>query len=212
MPPLLRPLLRPLPWWAVLSAVVAPAALIGGWLYAGASVSGYDPVRQPISDLAAGDAPGRWVMTVALVVTGIAHVVTAVGLRPADGVGRSILGVGGVATLIGAWIPNTHVGHNYVGHMIVTYMGFAALSLWPAVIARNVPGAPLVLRPTFGKSLAITLGVLVLITVADIVTGGATLGFRERLATSAQAVTPLLVVLGLVRIPVRSLPEPLLHP
>ncbi len=60
-----------------------------------------------VSSLAAGDAPDRWIMTLALFVTGLALVVTAVGLRPADGAGRGLLWVGGVATLAGAWIPNT---------------------------------------------------------------------------------------------------------
>ncbi|MDQ6641386.1 MAG: DUF998 domain-containing protein, partial [Actinomycetota bacterium] len=59
--------ISPMPWWGVASAVVAPVALIGGFLYAGSRVPGYDPVRSTISDLAAGDMPGRWLMTTALV-------------------------------------------------------------------------------------------------------------------------------------------------
>ena len=47
--------------------------------------------------------------------------------------------------------------------------------------------------------MAITLGVLVLLTVAEIVTGGATLGLRERVLTTAQALVPLAVVLGCSR-------------
>ena len=198
--------LRPLPWWALVSATVAPVAYIGGWLYAAARTNAYDPVRSSVSDLAAGNAPHRWIMTLALLVAGLALLVTALGLRPADGAGRALLGVGSVAMLIGAWIPNTHVGHNYVGHMIATYLGFAALSLWPAVIARNVPGAPLVLRPTFGKTAAIVMGLLVLVTVADIITGGVTLGLRERVLTTAQLLIPLVVALGVAHQPSPALP------
>lgn len=205
-----RPL-RPLPWWALLSAFVAPVAYVGGWLYAGAITTGYDPVRSSVSDLAAADAPHRWVMTTAIVVTGLAYLVTAVGLRPADAAGRTLLVVGGVATLIVAWIPNTHVGHNIVGHMIVTYLAFTSLSLWVAVIARNIPGAPLVLRPTFGKTAALGMGVLFLVTVADIITGGATLGLRERILTTAQQLVPLVVALGVVRLPVPLTPQPVLN-
>jgi len=182
------------PWWVLASAVLAPVALIGGYLYAGSLVSGYDPVRSTISDLAAENAPNRWVMTLGLVLTGLAHVVTAVGLRPADPAGRALLGVGGVATLIVAWIPNNFMGHNFVGHMIAAYLAFGALSAWPAVIARNVPHAPMVLRRRFGQVTASMLGVLVLVTLADIITGGATLGLRERVLASAQALVPLLVV------------------
>ena len=63
-------------------------------------------------------------MTAALVVTGLAYIVTAIGLRPADGAGRTLLGVGGAAVLLTAWIPNDTQGRNEVGHMIATYMAF----------------------------------------------------------------------------------------
>lgn len=196
--PVRLPALPRIPWWGRLSAVVAPVALTGGWLWAGATTRGFDPVRQTISDLAAVDAPSRWVMTTALVLTGLAHIVTAVGLRPADVAGRVLLAVGGVATLIVAWIPNSVAGRNAVGHMIAAYLAFATLSVWPAVIALNRPDVPMVLRRRFGQVLAIGLGLIVLLTVADIVTGGATLGLRERLLATAQALAPLAVVVGLV--------------
>ena len=194
--PVTPPPLDPVPWWGTTAAVVAPVALIGGWMWAGAITPGYDPVRQTISDLAAADAPTHWLMTAALVVTGLAYIVTAVGLRPADGAGRALLGVGGVGVLLTAWIPNTTEGRNEVGHMIVAYLAFLALTVWPAVIARNRPDAPLVLRPRFGQMVAIGLGVLVLLTFAEIVTGGSTLGLRERVLAGAQSVVPLVVVLG----------------
>ena len=194
--PVTPPPLDPVPWWGTTAAVVAPVALIGGWTWAGAITRGYDPVRQTISDLAAADAPTHWLMTAALVVTGLAYIVTAVGLRPADGAGRALLGVGGVGVLLTAWIPNNTEGRNEVGHMIVAYLAFLALTVWPAVIARNRPDAPLVLRPRFGQVVAIGLGVLVLLTFAEIVTGGSTLGLRERVLAGAQSVVPLVVVLG----------------
>jgi len=192
------PTLPRIPWWGRVSAVVAPAALTGGWLWAGAITRAYDPVRSTISDLAAVEAPTHWLMTTALVLTGLAHIVTAVGMRPADVAGRFLLGLGGGATLIVAWIPNTVAGRNVVGHMIAAYLAFGALSVWPAVIAVNRRDAPLVLRRRFGQQVAIGLGLLVLITVADIVTGGATLGLRERVLATAQAIVPLVVVGGCV--------------
>jgi hypothetical membrane protein len=197
--PLARlPALPRVPWWGTVSAVVAPVALTGGWLLAGGSTRGYDPVRSTISDLAAGDAPTHWLMTIALVVTGLAHIVTAVGMRPADVIGRVLLAAGGVATLLVAWIPNAVAGRNVVGHMIVTYLAFALLSVWPAVIAVNRPDAPFVLRRRFGQVVALVLVALVLVAIADIITDGATLGLRERLLATAQALAPLAVVLGLV--------------
>ncbi len=188
-----------IPWWGVGAAVVAPVAFIGGWWYAGSLAPGYDNISSGISDLAAVAAPHRWVMTLALVITGVSYLVTAIGVRPADIAGRGLLAVGGLATLLLAWIPNHVVGHSSVGHMIPTYLAFASLSVWPAVIARNEPNPPLVLRPRFGLALSLCLLALVVAVVADIVTGGATLGLRERLLTSAQSLAPLVVVLGTVR-------------
>ncbi|MDQ2758615.1 MAG: DUF998 domain-containing protein [Actinomycetota bacterium] len=200
--------LRPVPLWAVLAAAVAPVALMAGWLTAGATTPGYDPVRSSVSVLAAGDMPTRWVMTAAFVVTGLAYLVTAVGLRPADGAGRGLLGVGGVAMLVMAWIPNAHAAHNSLGHMIPSYIAFVSLSIWSAVVARNVPGAPTVLRPRFGQVTAIVLFLLFVVLVADIVTGGATLGLRERVLLTAQSIVPLVVVLGVVRLPSPVVSEP----
>jgi len=39
-------------------------------------------------------------MTTGLILTGLAHIVSAVGMRPADVAGRFVLGVGGAATLV----------------------------------------------------------------------------------------------------------------
>jgi hypothetical membrane protein len=190
------PSLPRVPWWGVAAAVVAPVALVGGWWWSASLTPGYDPIRQPVSDLAAGDAPTRWLMTAALVCTGVAYIVAAVGLRPADGAGRGLLGAGGAAVLLTAWSSNATAGRNGVGHMIATYLAFVTLTVWPAVIARNRPDAPLVLRRRFGQVVALALGVLVLLTVAEIVVGGSTLGLRERTLTTAQALVPLVVVLG----------------
>ena len=188
--------LERVPWWGFAAALLTPVALVGGWLAAGGLVSGYDPVRASVSDLAAADSPSRWLMAAALVLTGLGYATSAVGLRPADVAGRGVLFVGGVGVLLTAWIPNATAGRNSVGHMIVTYLSFIALSVWPAVIARNRPDAPLVLRRRFGQVVTIVLGVLLLLTVAEIVVGGATLGLRERVLTTAQAVVPLVVALG----------------
>lgn len=194
--PVRDPLPR-IPWWGLVSAVVAPIAYIGGWWWAGSITPRFDPISSTVSDLAALGAPNRWLMTTALVVTGLAHIVTAVGMRPADPAGRSLLAVGGVATLLVAWLPNSVVGHNVVSHMLATYLALAALTLWPAVIARNRPDMPVVLRPRFGQILTLGMAVLAVITLADIVTGGATLGLRERALTTVQVLAPLVVVLGI---------------
>ena len=50
------------------------------------------------------------------------------------------------------------------------------------------------------------MGLLVLVTVADIITGGVTLGLRERVLTTAQLLIPLVVALGVAHQPSPALP------
>uniref|UniRef100_UPI0020291B9B DUF998 domain-containing protein n=1 Tax=Actinotalea sp. C106 TaxID=2908644 RepID=UPI0020291B9B len=89
---------RQIPWWAVTSAVTAPIAMIGGFLLAEALQTGFDPVEETISALAATTATAPGVMTAGLAVTGACHVITALGLHGAPRAGRVVLAVGAVAT------------------------------------------------------------------------------------------------------------------
>jgi hypothetical membrane protein len=116
--------------WAVLSSLLAPVALIGGWTVAAAVHPGFDQVRYTISALAAVGAPHRWIMTTGLAVVGVCHVVTAAGLPDARTAGRVLLAVGGVASIAVAALPQPANGHELAAAVV-----FGALSIWPAVAA-----------------------------------------------------------------------------
>ena len=80
------------PRTAVLSATTAAVALIGGWTWAAAvQPEGFDPRVESISALAASATAHRWVMATALVITGLAHIVTAWALVPARPVAGRVL-------------------------------------------------------------------------------------------------------------------------
>ena len=80
------------PGWGVVTSTAAPVLLIGGWTLAAAlRPDPFDSVKLTISDLAALDAPNRWVMTAALVGVGVAHVGTALALHPAAPAARWLL-------------------------------------------------------------------------------------------------------------------------
>ena len=69
---------------ALASATTAVVALVGGWTWAAMrQPDGFDPVRESISALAAVETPHRWIMTVALVVTGLARAWARRGVRVA---------------------------------------------------------------------------------------------------------------------------------
>jgi len=173
--------------WAMVSATLAPIALIGGWSLAESrQPPGYDPVRDSISALAAHGATDRWTMTAGLTVLGVCHVVTASGLTEARAGGRALLTLGGVATVLVSALPQPAGGH-----VVAATIAFVALALWPA--AALVPG-----RRIAGV-VATTALFALLAWLAVQLRGGDLLGLSERILAAAEAVWPLAVALTLVR-------------
>ena len=187
--------MRKVPWWALLSAAMAPVFLVGGWTLAAAlQPAGYNPVRDTISALAGLGAADRWVMTIGLAALGICHLVTALGLRPAAGVGRLFLVVGGVATVLVAVFPVPRSGTSDI-HRVVAGIGFATLTLWPALACRRGRPLPWGLRPLVSIVAAtVLLGLLAWFTV-ELSAEGVRIGLTERLLAGSQALWPLVVVL-----------------
>ena len=103
---------------AVISASVAAVSLVGGWTWAAGLQTGFDSRAETISALAASATPHRWVMTSALVVTGLAHVVTAWALGDARRGGRLALAGAGVATLAVAALPLPSRAESATGHVV----------------------------------------------------------------------------------------------
>jgi len=188
----LDPVEDQVPRWAVASAVAAPVLLIGGWAIAEVrQPSGYSPVRDTISALAATGASDRWLMTSALAGLGICHVVTALGLHPARRPGRIVLACGGTATvLVAAFAQPAH--GNSVLHTIAAMVAFISLGAWPIFAARHRPCAPLLTRVTSAMA---TVGLLSLVVWFAAEVHGGQRGLAERAAASAQALWPLAVVL-----------------
>jgi hypothetical membrane protein len=184
----------PVRWWALVSSSLAPVALVGGWtLAAGLQPGGFDSTVETISALAARDAADRWLMTTALLCVGVCHVVTALGLPGAATAGRTVLGIGGVATMLVAAFPLPASGPA-PAHAVAAGLAFAALAVWPALAWRRGNGNPAVLRPAASCTAALVLLGLVAWFAVTLSTGDQ-VGLTERLAAGAQACWPLLVVL-----------------
>src|SRR5882757_6635923 len=187
--------MRPVAWWAVLSASCAPVFLIGGWtLAASRQPPGYDPAVETISALAARGASDRWVMTGALAALGACHAVTALGLRPAAPYGRLLLAGGGVATVLVAAFPLPD-GGTCVRHTVAAGISFTALALWPALACRRGPAIPALLRPPAAVP-ATALLVGLASGFALQLHGGTRIGLVERVLAAAEAMWPLLVAVA----------------
>jgi hypothetical membrane protein len=174
---------------------MAPVFLLGGWTLAAAlQPAGYSSVRDTISALAGLGATDRAVMTIGLAGLGICHVVTALGLRPAERFGRLLLTIGGVATVLVAVFPVPRVGTSDV-HRLVAGIALVMLGLWPALAWRRGRPMPWGLRPLVSTVAATVLLGLLSWFAAQLYAGGPQVGLTERLVAGAEALWPLVVVL-----------------
>lgn len=168
--------------------------MIGGWLLAESLQASFDPVTETISALAVATRTAPQVLGVALAVTGVAHVVTSIGLRPLRPLARGVLALGGVATLAVGLLP---VDLHPVPHGVAAGIGFGALALWPALMLRR--DGSTVERPLPALGLTAVLTALVVVFVLYLASGTGPIGLTERLAAGAQSLTPLIVLLALRR-------------
>ncbi len=183
---------HPRPRLALVCALLAPVALIGGWTWAAAAQpGGFDQVQGTVSALAAADAPHRWIMTTGLVLTGVGHVATALALSAARRTGRLLLGAGGLATLAVAALPLPSRGDGSVAHAAAATTAFLLLAGWPWFAGR--PGAGAALRPPVSRAAATVLTTASVLVLLQLLVGGAAGGLTERVLTGGEALWPLVV-------------------
>jgi len=154
--------------------------------------TGYNPVRDTISSLAAQGATDRWVMTAALLAVGVCDVVTGAGLNPARWAGRLTLMVGGVATMLVAAFPQPLRG-NGVDHTIAATVAFTTLAVWPIMAVRRRAGVAVLSLPFAVCASLVTLGLLTWFTLEI---HGSHRGLAERAAALSEVLWPLVVALG----------------
>jgi len=174
----------------VLSSAAAPVLLIGGWTLAQSRQPAvFDPLHNTISDLAAHGAADRGIMTAALVGLGLCHLITAAGLTEAALPGRTLLGIGGTATVLVAAFPQPGDGGGSAAHTVAAATAFACLAAWPLA----GQGATALLRKPAATAAGIGLLALTGWFALTLASGGP-IGLTERIAAGAQAIWPFLVV------------------
>ena len=171
--------------WVWVSAVAAPLFLIGGWSLAQTrQPDSYDAVRDTISALAARGANDRWIMTAALAGLGASYVITAAGFWTLGPTARTVLAVGGAATIAVAASPQPSAAH-----VPAATIGFVALAIWPLALGPRVRAA---------RWVAVTLLALVAwfgIALAS----GSLVGLSERVLAGAEALTPIWALVATTR-------------
>ena len=163
--------------------------MIGGWFLAQwLQPADYNPVREPISSLAAGGMPHRWAMTTALVLTGLLHLSTAWCLTSMRRSGRLALAGAGLFTVAAAAVPLPARGEFSVAHTLILAPALLLLAIWPRLGSQ--PGSRGLLRPAAARwaTAVLVLGVLSL----PLTLGSAFFGLHERAAVSALVLWPFL--------------------
>lgn len=177
------------PRGALLSAATAVVALVGGWTWAAfRQPDGYDAVRESISSLAALETPHRWIMTCALVITGLAHIGSALMIPGMRRTGRAALGAAGVATVAVALFPLPSRSEESLAHTVSAWLSFGLLSVWPWFAARSGPG-PLLRRPVARSATVVLVALVASLPVG--MQAGMPFGAHERTVAALLALWPL---------------------
>jgi Protein of unknown function (DUF998) len=188
---------RPVPGWAVGTALLAPVVLVGGWLMAGAvQPASYSPMRQTMSVLAGHSATDRWVMTAVLLVVGSCQIATGAGLTAVRMPARILLILTGLSTLGIAATPEPVTGPTS-RHLAFAVSCVVTTAVWPVLVARRAPAQPWILSVCGGATVTVIFAGLscwLLIAARD---GGGDLGMVERLTSAVQGLFPLAVALAL---------------
>jgi Protein of unknown function (DUF998) len=188
---------RAVPWWGLLSSVMAPVLMAGGCIGAAAlQPHSYDQVADTVSALAAPGAADRWVMTLTFLVVGACDAVTGFALRPARAPGRLILIAGAVAGMLVAASPEQAGTRFPVPHMIWAAAGCVALVTWPAGAWQRGRSVPWALRPAVSAAAVAVLLALLGWFAAELITAGGQAGLAERVFGAGQALWPLAVVVS----------------
>jgi hypothetical protein len=191
---------RPVPYWALISAALAPVLLVTGWLTAGAlQPASYSPIRQTVSVMSGYGGTDRWIVTAALLLVGGCYAVTAAGLSRLTVRARFLLLLSGLSSIGIAAFPEPVHGSSSA-HVAWAVLGAVTIAVWPAFTVRPGAGAPLILN--FSGCAAATAVFVVLLGWLFIQTqGGADLGLAERLTSGVQTSWPFAVALALWRRP-----------
>jgi len=185
------------PWWGVVSSVLGPVLLIGGWTAAAdLQPTPFDAVSRSISSLAAQGMPYRWLITSALLGVGICNFVSGLALRPAAEAGRVLLILGGVCSmLIAAYPQHQHSGSPE--HEAFSFAGVVLMTIWPLAAIRRDADAPYCLRPPVAR-LAVLFNLVLLVWFTIELFNGPLLGLAERAVTADQSLWPLAVVVSVI--------------
>jgi hypothetical membrane protein len=189
---------RPVAWWAIACASLAPVLFMSAWLFAGLlQPPSYSPMRNTISGLASHAATDRWIVTSAFFIVGLCYLIMATGLSVLRAVARIDLAVAGGAAVGVAVCPQPANGTT-LQHLVFAAIGSAAIAIFPLLTARRDAVCRVISLPVAIAVTALFLAMLGWL-VAEAQSAGSGLGLAERLDSSVQICWPPILAVALYR-------------
>jgi hypothetical membrane protein len=187
--------MRTIAWPALVTTLISPLVVTGTWLIAQSTWDQYDWLEQPISDLAADDAPTQLWLSIAFLIGGTADIVTAIYARSFNIAARVAFVLNGIFTYGLTYFTTPSQTTSSEEHRIFAVSAFAISAIWPLLATRFDKRYSILIRPT-GTILA-TVGLLAMTTgllfvwTADDAQG---IGLYQRIVAISQGLWPLIVV------------------
>ena len=187
--------MRTIAWPALVSTLIPPVVITGTWLIAQSTWDQYDWMEQPISDLAADDAPTQLWVSIAFLIGGTANIVTAIYARSFNMAARIAFVLNGLFTYGLTYFTTPDQVSSSEEHRIFAVSAFAISAIWPVLATRFDKRYSILIRPpgtllATAVMLSITAGLL-FVWVQDDATG---IGLYQRAVGIMQGLWPLIVV------------------
>jgi len=187
--------MRTIAWPALVSTLIPPVVVTGTWLIAQSTWDQYDWMEQPISDLAADDAPTQLWVSIAFLIGGTANIVTAIYARSFNMPARIAFVLNGLFTFGLTYFTTPDQVSSSEEHRIFAVSAFAISAVWPVLATRFDKRYSILIRPpgtllATAVMLTITAGLL-FVWVQDDATG---IGLYQRAVGIMQGLWPLIVV------------------
>ena len=187
---------RPVPRWAVATALLTPVVMVAGWLIGGAlQPTSYSPMRETISVLAGHSGTDSWVMTTALLVVGSCQIATGAGLTAVRLPARILLILTGLCMLGIAASPEPPAGPT-VRHLVFAVSCAATAAIWPLLVARRGQAQSWILS-VYGCATTTVLFAGLSCWLLIAAHGNGDVGMVERLTTTVLGSFPFVVALAL---------------
>jgi hypothetical membrane protein len=182
---------------AAVAAVIGPIQSIAGWTISGLlRGDNYDPIRQPISDLAALDSSTFWLQSSFFILGATLWIVASFSAKAFSWPGRLALLISGIATVGLTVFPTPSQTTSSELHRFFAIVQFVLMTAFPLLAMRFDRRYHWLIRPPAAIAATVVMTAIALWFLAVWVDPNATnVGFVERVIAVAQTLYLSIVVL-----------------